>query len=56
MTSWIISMILLAATGVGIGDRLQDRDQLQDRNPIQDQLRDGSCKTASLIAITQFNS
>lgn len=55
MISWILSMILMASTGAGMGDCLRDQDRDQLQEPIKQQLRDGSCQTASVISLANLN-
>lgn len=50
MTSWILSLVLIAGVAAGLGDTLRLRDK--------DRLKDGSCKIASLLSsgAIHFNS
>jgi hypothetical protein len=58
MIYWMLSLLMFASSAVGLGDKTRDR--IQDRDPIQqhDQLRDGSCKTTSVVSATpiQFSA
>lgn len=50
MTSWMLSLVLIAGVAAGLGDTLRLRDK--------DRLKDGSCKTAVVLSGTanQFNA